>query len=229
MPMKTYLKYCLTTVLSLVLLTAEASAYEMNAGQVQAIPADQAPVSSSTTSNNNAVKDNKIIDLLPQSAFKQIEWTELLPKDDLEALLNPPSYVNDVTDGSSDDWITNDLKSTVTPALDDAYQQALVSARIVPEMDGKAVRLPGFIVPIEFDDNQSITQFFFVPFFGACLHLPPPPPNQIIFVDYPEGFQIEALYEPFWVSGVINTASVENDIATAAYTMRMQSFMPYDN
>lgn len=165
---------------------------------------------------------------LPTSAFKTIEWIDLMPKEDLNALLNPPSYVTDVEDGSDDDQISSQIQNTFdNVAKDDRYQQALVSKEVVPEMDGRAIRLPGYIVPIEFDDKLTITQFFLVPYFGACLHLPPPPPNQIIFVEYPEGFQVQALYDPFWINGVLSVALTENEVATATYSLKMQSFEEY--
>ena len=94
-------------------------------------------------------------------------------------------------------------------------------------MNGQKVRIPGFIVPLEFDDEELVIQFFFVPFFGACLHLPPPPPNQIILVDFPTGIPIETLYTPFWISGKLNTKLVEKNIATAAYSMRMDVYEVY--
>jgi len=166
-------------------------------------------------------------DSLSKSAFKTIEWTDLMPKEDLEILLNPPSYINDIEDGSFEDQISSQVANALAAASDDPYQQALSSTRIVQEMDGQAIRIPGFIVPLEFDDEQTITQFFLVPFFGACIHVPPPPPNQIIFVNYPKGLKIEALYDPFWISGVVKTSLVENEMATAAYSMQMESFELY--
>lgn len=94
-------------------------------------------------------------------------------------------------------------------------------------MDGKAIRIPGFIVPLEFSDNQVITEFFIVPFFGACIHVPPPPPNQIIHVKYPKGFKFETLYNPFWLSGVLKTTLVENAVATAAYGLEVHLIEDY--
>jgi len=170
---------------------------------------------------------NAQVDSLSKSAFKTIEWTDLMPKEDLEILLNPPSYINDIEDGSFEDQISSQVANALAAASDDPYQQALSSTRIVQEMDGQAIRIPGFIVPLEFDDEQTITQFFLVPFFGACIHVPPPPPNQIIFVNYPKGLKVEALYDPFWVSGIVNTSLVENEMAKAAYSMQMKSFELY--
>lgn len=169
-----------------------------------------------------------IIKKLPKSEFKTIEWTDLIPPEDLQALLNPPAYITDVEEGSLEDEASDRMLSTEPPAGDDPYQLALTSAKIIPEMDGKAIRIPGFVVPLEFDDNQMISQFFLVPFFGACIHVPPPPPNQIIFVDFPEGFQQRALFDPFWVSGVIKTDVIKNDVATAAYTMQMHYIERYE-
>ena len=94
-------------------------------------------------------------------------------------------------------------------------------------MDGRAVRIPGFIVPIEFNGEQTITEFFLVPYFGACLHMPPPPPNQIIYVKSAEGLKLEALYYPFWISGDLKASMVENDMATAAYSMEMNNYEAY--
>jgi len=162
------------------------------------------------------------------SQFKTIEWTDLMPKEDLDAFLNPPSYVTEVEDGSLEDQIFDQLKNSGKKKPNDPYQKALVSTQVVPEMNGKSVRIPGFIVPLEFDDDQVITQFFLVPFFGACIHVPPPPPNQIILVNAKKGIMLEVLYEPFWISGKLSTSLTENDIAVSAYTLTMQSYEKYE-
>lgn len=159
--------------------------------------------------------------------FKTIEWVDLMPQEDLDAILNPPSYISEIEDGSPEDQISSQIQSSIAAANDDRYQQALVSTTIKAEMDGRAIRIPGYIVPLEFDDDQVVTEFFLVPFFGACIHVPPPPPNQIIYVNYPEGFKLEALYNPFWVSGVLKTSLIENDVATAAYAIDVHHLEVY--
>jgi hypothetical protein len=163
----------------------------------------------------------------PVSAFTTLEWDDLMPADDLDALQNPPNYLYDFQDGSDEDQISSQLANAVTNAVNDRYQQALVSTRIIPEMDGRNVRVPGFVVPLEFDDEQTITEFFLVPYFGACIHSPPPPPNQIIYVRAPKGIQLETLYDPFWISGKLSTKLIENTMATAAYSMEMHSYEDY--
>ena len=160
--------------------------------------------------------------------FATIEWTALIPQDVLEALLNPPEYITQIEDGSVEDQISSQIKNSIAAAQDDAYQQALVSTEVNTEMNGANIRIPGFIVPLEFDEQQTVTQFFLVPYFGACLHMPPPPPNQIILVDYPKGFKIDGLSTPFWISGELSTTLSENELAVSAYSMHMDNYELYE-
>ena len=159
--------------------------------------------------------------------IKTIEWPDLIPPEILEILLNPPSYLSEIEDGSVEDQISSQIRNSEINNSEDAYQQALVSTEVNSALDGAAVRIPGFIVPLEFDDQQTVTQFFLVPYFGACLHMPPPPPNQIILVNSPEGVQLSALYDPFWIEGTLSTTTQENDMATSAYSMKMLGLEPY--
>lgn len=159
--------------------------------------------------------------------YRTIEWTDLMPKDDLEAILNQPDYIDEIVDGSPEDQLSSRVKSAIAMASDSRYQQALESTRVIEEFNNQPVRIAGFIVPLEFDGEQTITQFFFVPYFGACIHLPPPPPNQLIYVSYPQGLKLDALYDPFWITGVIKTSLVENDTATSAYSIVVNSISPY--
>jgi len=74
----------------------------------------------------------------------------------------------------------------------------------------------------------EVTEFFLVPFFGACIHYPPPPPNQIIHASYPEGFELTSIYDPFWLSGTLSVAIVSNEVATAAYTVTVDKLEIYE-
>ena len=160
-------------------------------------------------------------------AFTTLEWTDLIPPADLEILLNPPQYVTQVEDGSVEDQISSQIQNSLEAASDDRYQQALSSTKVNAELNGAKIRLPGFIVPLELDEPQTVTQFFLVPYFGACLHMPPPPPNQIILVNSPDGIQLQELYMPFWILGELSTSITENDMATAAYSLRMAGIEAY--
>lgn len=177
---------------------------------------------SSSQGQTQGEKAQRVVD-----GFRVIEWTDLMPKDDLDALLHPPESLNDIADGSMEDQISSQIQGTIAKANDSRYQRALLSTRIVPEYDGQKIRLPGFIVPLEVSDDQTITSFFLVPYFGACIHVPPPPPNQIIYAEYDKGFKLDALYDPFWISGTLSTKLIENNMATAAYTIKVDRVEPY--
>jgi hypothetical protein len=72
--------------------------------------------------------------------------------------------------------------------------------------------MPGFVLPIEYDGTK-VTEFLLVPWVGACIHTPPPPPNQIVHVIVEEGSARESggMYEPVWVTGDMFTkATVRN-------------------
>jgi len=163
-----------------------------------------------------------------ESEFKTIEWAELIPADDLEALLNPPDYLWDIEDGSVNDQLNSNLQSSPVDVEQDRYQQALVSTEVVEEFDQQKIRLPGFVVPLEFSENSVVTTFFLVPYFGACTHEPAPPPNQIIYSEYEPGQLMENLYDPVWVTGVLYTSTLTNELATSAYSFIVDSILPYE-
>ncbi|WP_297810096.1 DUF3299 domain-containing protein [uncultured Methylophaga sp.] len=161
--------------------------------------------------------------------YQRINWVDLLPEKDLKALENPPDYINEIEDGSPEDNLSNKMLNALeqSTAPDDAYQRALVSTDIVESMDGKAIRLPGFIVPVEMNDKQEVTEFFLVPYFGACIHLPPPPPNQIIYVTSQQGIMVEDIYNAYWLEGTITTSFTENNVAQSAYSMTAETVELY--
>ena len=175
-----------------------------------------------------------------------IEWTDLMPEEDLQLLETMPSVDHGNTGGEGviedpassslrpqNRDLSNQVENAIAQAMapdtsgERTWEDALVSTHTRPEFDDTAVRLPGFIVPLEFDDAMNISEFFLVPYYGACIHVPPPPPNQIIFVRYPEGLQLENLYTPFWVSGQLHIETVENDTALASYAMDADKIVEY--
>ena len=151
-----------------------------------------------------------------------------MPDDDLEALMNPPEYLDEIEDGSMEDQISSQLLGALENSADDRYQQALTSAKVKPEYDQRQIRLPGFIVPVEMNEQKLVTEFFLVPFFGACIHYPPPPPNQIIYVTSKEGVAQQKLYDPYWVEGTLTTSITENEVAVSAYSMAADNIELYE-
>ena len=177
--------------------------------------------------NAAADSDESVLNDSDTLVFETIEWPDLMPPEVLAILLNPPEYIAEIEDGSAEDQISSQMKSAVNQSEEDAYQKALVSTDVNENLDGAMISIPGFVVPLEFDEEQTISQFFLVPYFGACLHMPPPPPNQIILVNAPKGIQMSALYDPFWIEGQLSTSFQENDMATSAYAMQLKRIEPY--
>lgn len=69
---------------------------------------------------------------------------------------------------------------------------------------GQTVRMPGYLLPLELDGNLAV-EFLLVPTVGACIHTPPPPANQIVYVRYPAGYPTESLFTPVWISGELHS------------------------
>ncbi len=78
----------------------------------------------------------------------------------------------------------------------------------VRALDGQEVRLPGYVLPLEFSDQLAVSEFFLVPYVGACIHTPPPPANQIVLVKLNQSYRVSGLYDAVWVSGKLTV--VEN-------------------
>jgi hypothetical protein len=81
------------------------------------------------------------------------------------------------------------------------------------------VRLPGFIVPIGTPRGGLITEFLLVPYIGACIHVPPPPPNQMVYVNSAAGIAADAIHEAYWVTGKMRVESRTTELGTAAYAL----------
>jgi hypothetical protein len=135
-----------------------------------------------------------------ESAVREIDWLELLPPEDLAALEAMPE---------------------IDHAGEMQMPQVMSSTRTVARMDGVRGKIPGYLVPISFDDNQRVTEMFLVPYFGACIHVPPPPPNQLIFIRPENPIELGDLWDAYWVHGEVDIELTDNAMATSAYTMRL--------
>ncbi|MEP1209939.1 MAG: DUF3299 domain-containing protein [Rhizobiaceae bacterium] len=99
-------------------------------------------------------------------------------------------------------------------------------ARLVGKLNGKKVRIPGYVTPVGFD-GEDVTQFLLVPFLGACIHVPPPPANQIIYVKNAKGLKLEQIWEPVWITGILETKSVSTVLADVGYSMAQAVVEPF--
>ncbi|ALS31868.1 hypothetical protein PTRA_a0516 [Pseudoalteromonas translucida KMM 520] len=137
---------------------------------------------------------------------KEIFWEDLIPQGHMQ--INTQAQANH--EGSEQNWVQPDL-----------------NAPVVKVLDGKSVSLPGFVVPLE-GDSEVITEFLLVPYFGACIHVPPPPPNQIVHVTIKGGVPIDSLYDAIVVTGVISTQTWSGEIAQVGYTMKAVGVAPFE-
>ncbi len=128
---------------------------------------------------------------------REIDWLDLMPPEDLEAIKNLPP-----------------IDHTGFFAADQ-----FMSFNTVPKFDGFSGRIAGYIVPLDSDAKGRLTEFFLVPYFGACIHVPPPPPNQIIRGKLAEPIPMTDLYSPYWIDGTLHIERSDNELGASAYTM----------
>ncbi len=94
--------------------------------------------------------------------------------------------------------------------------------RVVGELNGKRVKIGGYVVPLDFEAT-TIKEFLLVPFVGACIHVPPPPANQIVYVKSEKGFEIAGQFDPVWVTGTLKTETAFTGLADAGYSLAADS------
>jgi len=89
-----------------------------------------------------------------------------------------------------------------------------------PQLDGQQIRLAGFVAPLTYQDD-IVTEFLLVPTYGACIHVPPPPPNQTIMVsvDKSNGLTTDEAWGAVWVEGTISVSPATTELASASYTI----------
>ncbi len=100
-------------------------------------------------------------------------------------------------------------------------QRRAQSTAVNPDVIGKDVRIPGYVLPLEFE-GQKVTSFLLVPYAGACIHTPPPPANQMVHVVYPDGIEVTGLFTPVWVEGKINAELSVRDVGLSDGESRVE-------
>ena len=153
-----------------------------------------------------------------QGEVRDLEWEELMPEG-WDPLAEIEAAMDDDVQSLSDN-------SPRAVELFNAYQEAIRSAPVVGTLDGQQVRLPGFMVPLDFEDTE-VSDFLLVPYFGACIHVPPPPSNQIVYVTTVAAYPMKELFEPVWVTGVLSTQAFLNEVGDAGYTLKATIIEPY--
>ena len=92
------------------------------------------------------------------------------------------------------------------------------SVAVTDAYNGKTVRLPGYVVPLDYGAD-GVTSFILVPYVGACIHVPPPPPNQLVIVETDPPWPTTDLWDAVWVSGIMTAAPRSSEVAEAGYTI----------
>lgn len=103
----------------------------------------------------------------------------------------------------------------------------IMSFAAVEELDGQRVRLGGYILPFDFFSGGRVTRFLLVPYVGACIHVPPPPPNQLVYVETSQPIEVAGLWDPVFAEGIIRVQRQDTDLAAVAYTLELDSITPY--
>ena len=143
-----------------------------------------------------------------------LEWDEMMPEGYVESLLN-----NSIDFKASDSFSFDDSTEEAQNAYD-KLRETLASAPIVPELNNQLVKIAGFIVPLDFDfDTETFKEFLLVPYFGACIHTPPPPSNQIVYITSNTRLDQEWLDYAVWAHGTLSTKSKDSLQGFAAYSM----------
>lgn len=98
-------------------------------------------------------------------------------------------------------------------------------SRVVKELDGKRVRIGGYVVALDFEAT-AVKEFLLVPYVGACIHVPPPPVDQIIYVKAGKGFVIGSSDDAVVVTGTIRTETAVTGLADAGYSLDAETVEP---
>jgi hypothetical protein len=107
------------------------------------------------------------------------------------------------------------------------YRTGAVSKQLTA-LEGKRVKIPGFMVPLE-DFAEVVTEFLLVPYFGACVHTPPPPPNQMVYVKMDGGAKTKiGWWDPVWIEGTLAVKNYDGPYGVAGFQLTGMRVTPYE-
>lgn len=148
---------------------------------------------------------------LPRAAFaktaNEITWDDLLPPG--------VPYSEIIAEGEMDE--RNDLW---LPVFDEN------ATKLNPALDGAYIKMPGYIIPID-TSTAGVSSFILVPYVGACIHVPPPPPNQLVYVTTDKPWPGDDLWEAIWVTGQISHEIETYEVAQTGYALKADTIEVY--
>lgn len=146
---------------------------------------------------------------------KKIMWEDLVPKDFKPDVIAQKykKQVDAITEGGGDN-------SAEAQALMSKIIAEFNNAPANKEYDGVKVKIPGFVSLLDEKDGM-VSEFLLVPYFGSCIHSPPPPVNQTVLVVTKKGksVSVEDIYKPVWVTGKVKVERKETELAQAGYVI----------
>jgi hypothetical protein len=156
---------------------------------------------------------------------RQLKWADLVPKNVVAAPLKAKSFFGGSTPMPEGGPPPPPLPEGNFMSVKRRQPGSDRPPEIVPELQGQNVSIGGYVVPLDFD-STTVKEFLLVPFVGACIHVPPPPANQIIYVKTEKGFEVGGAFDPVTVTGRINTTVAFTGLADAGYTIDAASVEP---
>lgn len=116
--------------------------------------------------------------------------------------------------------------SAAEQELMQVMREAWDNAPVRSDLDGARIRLPGYVVPLDAVDGGRLRQFLLVPYFGACIHSPPPPANQIVHVTLESPANWRSM-DAVWVSGTLATTRQDSTMGVSGYAIAADSVQAY--
>ena len=158
---------------------------------------------------------------------REVGWAHLIPPNGQAESLKSKSFLGGGRpSGRSVDQPTRPVPEAEWMSLPGTQSEASTAPSVVSELDGKRIRIGGYVVPLDFDMTK-VKQFLLVPYVGACIHVPPPPPNQIIYVEAKEAFEVGGQFDPVYVTGTIRTRKQSTGLAETGYSMDADAVSPW--
>lgn len=150
--------------------------------------------------------------------YRPMDWEVLIPKD-WEPLRDFKSLnFNGMSD--SDPRAIAALRN---------LQKAWKNAPLNPAIQNEKIVISGFIVPLDSSDSSTIEEFLLVPYFGACIHVPPPPSNQVIHVVPAQPLKGFQMMDPVTVTGDLSPSRIDTPYGSAGYEMQAKTVAPYED
>ena len=190
-----------------------------------------------SNSETNSAAENLSAKIETSADVTEITWEDLMPEgeDELLETLYVEFYqefernlVKNSTPLSQATPQETDVSTLITEGSAADTMEQIGTFNVVKDFDGKRIRVPGYVVPFDFNADAEHKEFLLVPYFGACLHTPPPPPNQIIFVRSDVAAKIENIEDPVWLEGTLTTGEFLNDLGNSAYELNLTKLEPYE-